>query len=59
MKNKFIYVFTEKERDALLNAGFILLKDDPANSIFVFVFDGRLRFALDDISYIETDTLTF
>lgn len=59
MKNKFIYVFTEKERDTLLNAGFVMLKDDPANSMFVFVYDNRLCFALDDVSYIETGTLTF
>lgn len=59
MNNKFIYVFTEKERDVLLNAGFILLKKDPANSIFVFAYDGRTTFALDNISYIETDILTF
>lgn len=59
MNNKFIYVFTEKERDILLNAGFILLKEDPANSMFIFAYDGRMTFTLDNISYIETDTLTF
>lgn len=56
---KFIYVFTERERDVLLNAGFVLLKKDSANSIYVFVYNNDLRFALNDMSYIETDTLTF
>lgn len=56
---KFIYVFSKDDRDVLLKAGFTLLKEDTRNSIYVFGKSNSLIFALTEVSYIESDTLTF
>ena len=56
---KFIYVFSLDEKNKLQNAGFTLLKEDTNNSIYVFGMNNSLNFALADVSYVETDTLTF
>lgn len=56
---KFIYVFSKDDRDILLKAGFTLLKEDIRNSIYVFGKSNSLTFALTEVSYIESDTLTF
>lgn len=56
---KFIYVFSKDDRDVLLKAGFTLLKEDTRNSIYVFGKSNSLTFALTEVSYIESDTLTF
>lgn len=56
---KFIYVFSKDDRDILLKAGFTLLKEDIRNSIYVFDKSNSLTFALTEVSYIESNTLTF
>lgn len=56
---KFIYVFSKDDRDVLIKAGFTLLKEDTRNSIYVFDKSNSLTFALTEVSYIESDTLTF
>lgn len=55
----FIYVFDESAKSKLLGAGFVLLKEDVDNSIYVFHFDGNLTFANEDVSYVLSDTLSF
>ena len=57
--NKFIYVFSQSDRDEMLFKGFLLLKSDQHNNMYVFLNEGDL--ALDDlgISYILSDKLTF
>lgn len=56
---KFIYVFSSADKDKLVKAGLTLLKEDTNNSIYVFGKNNSLTFALADVSYVETDTLTF
>jgi len=58
---KFIYVFDTASRDELVGAGFLLLKSDERNSIYVFGADDRMSFALADghIPYVGSDVLTF
>lgn len=56
---KFIYVFSKDDRDILIKSGFTLLKEDTRNSIYVFGKSNSLTFALTEVSYIESDTLTF
>ena len=56
---KFIYVFSAEDRDKLVKAGFALLKEDINNSIYVFSKNHSLTFTLVDVSYVETDMLTF
>lgn len=59
MRDKFIYVFDTASKDKLLRAGFVLLKEDQANNIAVFVNDERLSFALDDVIHISMNTLSY
>lgn len=58
---KFIYVFNAAARDKLAQAGFLLLKEDEWNSIYVFTVGDTMNFSdvLSEVSYIESDTLTF
>lgn len=56
---KFIYVFNTEDRDKLKSYGFALLKADDHNSTYVFVADDTLKFALNDITYATSNTLTF
>ena len=56
---KFIYVFSKKDKETLQKAGFILLKEDEKNDMYVFNRNDTLTFALADMSYLTSDTLTF
>ena len=56
---RFIYVFDEAAKSRLLEAGFVLLKEDTDNSVYIFHFDGSISFAYDDIGYVMSDTLSF
>ena len=56
---KFIYVFDETAKSKLLEAGFVLLKEDLDNSIYVFRFNGDLTFASEDVTYVLSDTISF
>lgn len=56
---QFIYVFSDGDRDKLLASGAALVRNDEKNKIFVFVNEpNKLTFALTDISYIESDSIT-
>ena len=59
MEHNFIYVFSSAARDELLAAGFVLLKEDENNSLYIFKADGTLTFTLNDESYAMSDTLSF
>ena len=56
---KFIYVFSRDARDTLLASNYTLLKSDEQDDIYVFANRADMAFALADISYIRSDTLTF
>ena len=61
----FIYVMRDKDRDAMLNMGFELIKASEANGLWVFANKETLDFALEDtleragIPYILSDVMTF
>ena len=63
MEGKFIYVFSEGDKDSLLCMGFSLLHCDVDRGIYVFLNRGRLDFCeaqvLNKVPYVVTDTLTF
>lgn len=56
--DKFIYVFSEADRDKLLECGFILLKKDPINHTYVFVSNDSLLFS-EEIRAVRSNVLTF
>lgn len=60
--SKFIYVFSSDDMEKLAGRGFILLKSDVKNNLYVFEADNELyqtRFALNDVCYMPSDILTF
>ena len=59
MMGKFIYVFSEEARDKLLSCGHKMLGSNDPDGVFVFARSDNMVFDLDDISYIESDTLSF
>lgn len=58
---RFLYVFSEDARDKLLSRKFEMIKEDKRNNIFIFLnqISNDLAFSVNDISYIESNTLTF
>lgn len=56
---KFLYVFAEADKDTLISAGYLLLKSDKANNIYVFENREKECFALDKSEHLFSDTLTF
>ena len=59
MNGKFIYVFDENAKDALIKAGFVMLKNDEESSLFIFIVDDSIHFDFSGIEYVVSDTLTF
>lgn len=57
--NKFIYVFSKADRDKMLLNGFLLLKSDEQNKMYVFLNEGHSFPEGLDTSYILSDKLTF
>lgn len=55
----FIYVFSQEDKDKLINLGYQLLKSDESNNMFVFANENRAVFSLDNIEYVESNILTF
>ena len=56
---KFIYVFSEAERDTMLRAGYILIHANGKDGVYVFQNRQNLTFALPNIQYVASDVLTF
>lgn len=58
---KFIYVFNEEAKEILLKSGYKLLKSDELAGTFVFVSPDKdaMKFALENVSYISSDILSF
>lgn len=56
---QFLYVFNKEARDRLLAANYTLLKSDEKNETYVFANQMDMTFALADISFIRSNTLTF
>lgn len=59
MNAQFIYVFDASVRDAMLKAGFMMLKNDEDSSLFIFRADESVDFDFSDITYYASNTLTF
>lgn len=59
MAESFIYVFSEKARDILVEAGFHLVASDERNGIYTFsqTPDAKME-ALGEVSYLTGNTLT-
>ena len=56
---KFICVMNEKVKNTLLNQGYKLINADVVNSIWTFENSNNVKFDLNDISHILSDTLRF
>lgn len=56
---KFIYAFSESDRDVLLSQGCTLLKADNTQKIYVFKNKEELCFSMNDGTFALSDILTF
>ena len=63
MHQQFIRVFSEEERDTLLNCQFTLLFTDDRNGVYIFVNPAdknkAQEEALDSVGYMLTNELMF
>lgn len=63
MHQQFVRVFSEEDRDALLNNQFVMLFSDDRNGIYVFVNptdkSEEQAEAMDSVSYMLTNELSF
>lgn len=61
--DKFIYVFTDDDRDILISRGYHLLRSDEAGHKYIFdsgeLDDAVACFSLRDIDCVETNVLIF
>lgn len=59
--DKFIYVFTKKDRDNLVNAGLKVFQEDKKNNLFIFLSEdvANANVSLDGVIYIYSNTLTY
>ena len=55
----FIYVFSTDARDALLNMGYTMLKEDGERGVFVFANEMVQTFSRDEFQFALSNTLTF
>lgn len=55
----FIYVFDLNAKDALLNRGMKLLKDDKEKNIYVFQNDNKMNFDNSNFKFVLSNILTF
>ena len=56
---QFIYVFNEQSRDELLEAGFIMLKEESNNNAFVFKNEEDTEIPLPKNGFVLSDILIF
>lgn len=58
---KFLYVFSEEDKNWLLQLGYKLFKEDERGEqpIYVFYNKETLLFALDEVDHMFSDVLTF
>ena len=57
---KFIYVFSQDDKEKLITAGYNLLKADTQNDIYTFEANEKLNFVLNSlVEFVESDKLTF
>lgn len=54
---QFIYVFSEEDRDKLLERYYALLKSDDERKVYVFMNRPEMLFTLESISFILSDEL--
>lgn len=54
---KFIYVFNEQDKEALVNHGFQILKDDM--SPYIFKNDSKITSSFSDMKIIFKDEMLF
>ena len=55
----FIYVMDAESRDALLELGYVLLKKNKNQDVWVFVNKPDHQFDSINVPYVVSDTLTF
>ena len=55
----FIYVFSEEDKNKLLEMNYILLKEDKMKPLFIFANDASCRFESLDINFFLSNTITF
>lgn len=56
---KFVYVFSKKDRDRLLKCGMTMVASYDKKETYVFVNDQTMNFALDGVECLRSNKLTF
>ena len=59
MQDKFIYVFSDEDKDKLLSLGYTLLQSCEQQNMFVFQSNGDMNFLNGDIAFVLSNMLTF
>lgn len=59
MIDHFVIVFSEREKDALIELGYVLMKSDERNHIYTFENNEKLQFDNNKIYAAYSNILTF
>lgn len=57
--DRFIYVFTKESFEKLSSCGYVLLKADEKNYIYVFENKCDEKFSMTGVEFVLSNTLTF
>ena len=59
--NNFIYCFTERDKQDLLNNGYKFLKEESIGdkTAYVFLYDDKLNFSLNKNRFVVTNKMNF
>lgn len=57
--DKFIYVFSDKDRDRLLENGYVLVSCNKSTGMYVFVNRCDVNFSLSDVNAVTSNVLSF
>lgn len=58
-EDAFVYVFDKESRDELAKRGFHMIVNDEQKDIYVFANQAEMSFALDSISHVKSNTISF
>ena len=58
MDKPFVYIFTEEDRDKMLENGYRLIKSDNQNNILIFE-NSDVRYEQLGVTFILSNTLTY
>lgn len=59
MNDKFVYVFSEEDKQKMLLAGYKLLTGNDVSGVYVFENSNSAKFSMNDVRFATSNVLRF